>query len=113
MRILSYTTLNPETAQPPSATEFEKMGAFIEELRERGILVETGGAMDDMVEMHFVRKDGKTTITDGPFTESKEVVGGYAVMDVADKAQAIELTKRFLEIVGGDATCHVHEVSIA
>lgn len=112
MRILSYTTLDPSAAKPPSETEMEKMGAFITELRERGILVETGGAIGDMIEMHFVRKNGKTTIIDGPFTESKEVVGGYAVMDVADKAQAIELTNRFLELIG-EGTAHVHEVSIA
>jgi hypothetical protein len=112
MRILSYTTLNPNGLTMPSQDEFEKMDAFIKELRERGILVETGGAIGDMMEIHFVRKDGKTTMTDGPFTETKEVVGGYAVMDVADKAQAIELTNRFLDLIG-DGTVHVHEVSIA
>ena len=112
MRILSYTTLNPESVKPPTADEFEKMGAFINELRERGILVETGGAVGDMFEVHVARKDGKTTITDGPFTESKEVVGGYAVMDVADKEQALEITHRFLDLIG-EGTCHIHEVSVA
>ena len=112
MRILSVTTLNPENLKMPTEADMAKMGAFITELRDRAILVETGGAIGDMMEMRVVRKDGKTTITDGPFTESKEVVGGYAVMDVADKAQAIELTQRFLDLIG-DATCHIHEVSSA
>lgn len=112
MRILSYTTLNPATITPPTKEDFEKMGAFLTELRERGVLIETGGAVGDMIEMHLVRKDGKTTIIDGPFTETKEVVGGYAVMDVADREEALQITQRFLDLVG-DATCHIHEVSIA
>jgi hypothetical protein len=47
-----------------------------------------------------ITDDGKFTVTDGPFTESKEVVGGYAIIDVSSKEEAIEWTKRFLEVAG-------------
>jgi hypothetical protein len=54
-------------------------------------------------------KAGKVTVTDGPFTEAKEVLGGYAILDARDREHVIELTRRFLE-VAGDGTCEVHEL---
>ena len=53
----------------------------------------------------IVRTDGKITVIDGPFTEAKELVGGWALMEVRDKDEAIEWTKRFLAIAGaGEST---------
>ena len=57
---------------------------YITELRGRGVLIDTGGRDNDMFEKIMSRRDGKTTATDGPFTEAKEIVGGYALMDVRD-----------------------------
>lgn len=87
----------------------EKMDAFVTELRSKGVLIDTGGRMPDHLEMVVSRKNGKTTITDGPFSESKEIVGGYALMEFQNRDEAIAITNRFLDIVG-DATCHLHEV---
>jgi hypothetical protein len=88
------------------------MGALIEDLRKKGNLIETGGAMDGMLELKYERKNGKTTVTDGPFAEAKEVVGGFALLEVADRDEALELTRQFLD-VAGDGTCYLHEVSVA
>jgi hypothetical protein len=44
--------------------------------------------------------NGKLTVTDGPFTEAKELIGGFAIMNVKSKAEAIEWTQRFLKIAG-------------
>ena len=60
-------------------------------------------------EIH-VRKSGSTyTVTDGPFTESKEIVGGYAVLSVASREEAVSWTKRFLE-AAGDGISELHEL---
>ncbi|MDB5027571.1 MAG: YCII-related domain protein [Candidatus Eremiobacteraeota bacterium] len=112
MKIISILTIPAASAGNPTQEEMERMGAYITELHERGILVDTGGRDNDMFEKIVARHDGRTTAMDGPFTEAKEVVGGYALMDVRDEAEAIELTERFLGIIG-TGTCHLHEVGPA
>ena len=110
MKILSVMTIAPSVASdPPSQTEIELMDAFLEEMRGNGVLVDTGGRRPDMLELRMARANGNTTVTDGPFTEGKEVVGGFALLEVKDRAEAIALTNRFLDIMG-DGTCHLHEV---
>lgn len=64
------------------------------------------------LELRYSRKNGKDTVTDGPFTEAKEVVGGYALFEVKDRDDALAFTRRFLD-VAGDGTCELHEVSTA
>ncbi|HEV7178827.1 MAG TPA: YciI family protein [Candidatus Baltobacteraceae bacterium] len=113
MRILSVLMLNAATMHgTPSPEEMQKMGAFIEELTKNGTLIDTGGRDADMLELTVTRKNGQTSATDGPFAESKELVGGYALLEVKDRAEAIAVSERFLELVG-DATLHVHEVSVS
>ena len=57
-----------------------------------------------------MRKDGSTLkVTDGPFTESKEVVGGFAILEAKSKAHAIELAKEFLA-VAGDGECEIRQI---
>ena len=109
MKIISIFTLPPANAGNPSPDEMERMGTYITELRERGVLIDTGGRDNAMFEKILSRRDGKTTATDGPFAEAKEVVGGYALMDVRDAAEATALAERFLSIVG-TGTCQLHEV---
>ena len=112
MRILSILTFDNEQLRPPSEEDIERMGGFVAELKARGALIDTGGVMPGMLELTYRRKNGKDTVTDGPFTESKEVVGGYALLEVRDRDEAIALTREFLDYVG-DATCTIHEVSSA
>jgi hypothetical protein len=109
MKILSILMHDAVKQSGPVPEDYEKMGKFVEECKRKGVLIDTGGRMPDQFEMVVSRKNGNTTITDGPFTEAKEVVGGYALMEVKDRDDAIEWTTRFLELVG-DATCHIHEV---
>ncbi|HKU67738.1 MAG TPA: YciI family protein [Candidatus Baltobacteraceae bacterium] len=112
MRILSIMTHDPATMKQPTQDDFEKMSRLIDEWREKGYLVDTGGAMPGSLEIRVSRKNGKDTITDGPFAEAKEVVGGFALLEVSSKEEALELTRRFLDLIG-DATCELHEVSSA
>jgi hypothetical protein len=109
MKIISIFTIPPANAGNPSQDEIERMGAFMTEMRGRGVLIDTGGRDNDMFEQIVSRRDGKATVTDGPFTEAKEVVGGYALMEVRDIAEATAVAERFLDIIG-TGTCHLHEV---
>jgi hypothetical protein len=111
MKILSVLTIDRDNGHPPDdPTIPERMGRLIEETRAKGVLVDTGGRNTDMLELSIARKNGKITVTDGPFAESKEVVGGFALLEVKDRDDAIAWTSRLLDILG-NAKCYLHEVS--
>ena len=100
MRFISIFTHEP-TDRPPTEAQMASMGKLIEESTKAGWLIATEG-------VHFgttgvrVHKGagGKVTVTDGPFAETKEVLGGYALLNAASKEQAVEHTRRFLDHVG-------------
>lgn len=110
MKILSVLTIEPADFEPQDdPTMPEQMGRLMEEMRAKGVLLDTGGRGPDMLEFSIERKNGKTTVTDGPFAESKEVVGGFALLEVKDRADAIAWTNRFLDL--GAGKCYLYEVS--
>jgi hypothetical protein len=111
MRFLSIYKA-PETDAPPSAEELTAMGKLIEEMTSAGVLLATEGCLPSAKGARVRRSDGKLTVTDGPFTESKELVAGFALLEAESKAQAIELTKRFLE-VAGEGECELRQVAEA
>ena len=112
MKILSIWSFDPAAKQPPTPEQMQQMGALIAELKSTGVLIDTGGAMDGSLELRYSRKNGKDTVTDGPFAEAKEVVGGFALFEVRSREDALAFTRRFLD-VAGDGTCELHEVSTA
>jgi hypothetical protein len=100
MRFLSiYKTA--ERTVPPTPEEMESMGKLIEEGMKAGWLVSTEGCLPSALGARVRRDGGKVTISDGPFTESKELVGGFAILQVNSKQEAIELSKKFLSVAGG------------
>jgi hypothetical protein len=106
MRYLGYTLADPSTPMPPPSPELmSEMGKFIEEATKAGVLLATGGLAPAGEATRVKYADGNFTVLDGPFTEAKELVGGWALMEVRDKDEAIEWTKRFLAIAGaGEST---------
>jgi hypothetical protein len=102
MRFLGYTLANEaETpTEPPRPELYEEMGRFVEEATRAGVIVATGGISPTSEGAIVSLKDGEFTVVDGPFTEAKELVGGWALMECRDKAEAIEWTKRFLSVLG-------------
>jgi hypothetical protein len=106
MKFLGYTLADPTIPIPPPTPEmYQKMGAFMEEATKAGVLLATGGVgpLEEAVKVQY--HDGEFTVLDGPFTEAKELVGGWALLECRDKDEAIEWTKRFLEIAGhGEST---------
>jgi len=76
----------------------ERMGALFEEITKAGVMLDTAGLTPTSEGTRVTWSGGKLSYTDGPFTETKEVVGGYAILQAKDKAEALEWTKRFLQI---------------
>ena len=82
----------------PSQEFIDKMNAFIGEVQASGILLAAEGVHQSS-EGAIIRKDAKgLSVTDGPFTEAREVIGGFALVNVADKAEAIEMGRRFADL---------------
>ncbi len=108
MRFLSIYT-SRETGVPPSPQHMEDMGRLIEKYMKTGELIATEGCLPTALGAR-VRKDGSTLkVTDGPFAESKEVVGGFAILEAKSKAHAIELAKAFLA-VADDGECEIRQI---
>jgi hypothetical protein len=102
MRFLGYT-LASETEQPtepPPPELYERMGKFVEEAVNAGVIVATGGILPTSEGVKISLKDGAFTVVDGPFTEAKELVGGWALMECRDMEEALEWSKRFLGVLG-------------
>jgi hypothetical protein len=110
VKFLSITTMDFSKMEPFTEEKMERMGRLMAEMRAKGVLLDTGGRHPGMAQFTVVRKEGTNSVTDGPYTESKELVGGFALLEVADRDEAVAWTNRFLEIAG-NATAHVHEVS--
>jgi hypothetical protein len=99
-----------EREEPPSQEEIDEMGRFMDQYVKTGQLIATEGCLPSKHGARVRRRDGEVTVTDGPFTESKEVVGGFAILGTVDVAEAIELSKAFLGVIG-DGECEIREVS--
>jgi hypothetical protein len=93
-----------EAGVPPSPKEFETMGAYISELARSGVLLLTDGLMPSSTGARVRLANGRHTVIDGPFTETKELIAGFAIIRVASKDEAIAHAKRFLEIAGDGET---------
>ncbi|MFF8842440.1 YciI family protein [Streptomyces sp. NPDC015127] len=90
----------------------ERMGKLLEEITKAGVMLDTAGLLPTSEGTRVTWSGGKLSYTDGPFTETKEVIGGYALMQCKDKAEALEWAKRFLEIhpERWTITCEVRQV---
>lgn len=87
-----------ENAGPPPKTLMEAMAKLGKENAKAGIMIEMGGLFPSAAGARVRLTSGKLTVVDGPFAESKEVVGGYAVFEVKSKKDAIEHTLRFMQL---------------
>lgn len=88
-----------ENDAPPNPALMQKMGALIDEMTKAGVLQSTGGLASTKRGARIYYQGGKSRIVDGPFTESKELVAGFAILNLPSKAAAIEWALRFGEIV--------------
>jgi hypothetical protein len=108
MRFLSIYK-SRETGEMPSEAEMANMGQLIEKFMKTGELVATEGCLPTALGARVRLNGSGVTVTDGPFTESKEVVGGFAILEARSKAHAIELAKEFLK-VAGEGECEIRQI---
>ena len=87
-----------ENQGPPPAGLLEAMDTFVaQSLKDRAV-IQTGGLAPSAAGFRIRMAGGKLVVTDGPFTESKEVVGGYAVLAAATRAEALDAARQFMEL---------------
>lgn len=108
MRFLSIYQ-HEERTTPPTAAEMETMGKLVEEGFKAGWLLATEGCLPSALGARVRRSSGKLSVTDGPFTEAKEVVGGFTILKVNSREEALELTRKFLA-VAGDGECELRQL---
>lgn len=112
MRFLSMVRINERSGQQPSAKLMEDMGKLMAEMTAAGSLLDTAGLQPTSAGKRVRLSRGRQTVIDGPFTEAKEVVGGYAMLQAASMDEALALTRRFLEVHGDEweIECEVRQV---
>lgn len=106
MRFISIYTHHPKGAGP-TQEEMATMGKLVEEGMKAGWLIATEGVSFGSNGFRIRSAGGNVTVTDGPFPEAKEVVGGYALLRAKSREEVIELSRRFLAVAGG-GTCEVY-----
>jgi hypothetical protein len=82
----------------PPAALMEAMGRFVEKSRKDGVLVDTGGLQSSKDGVRVRLDNGEITVIDGPFTESKEIIGGWAILKADSKAEAVRIATEFMEL---------------
>src|ERR1700742_406359 len=108
MRFLSiYKSV--ERNSPPTQEEMAAMGKLMEEGMTEGWLLSTEGCLPTRFGVRVRQSAGNLTVTDGPFTESKEMVGGFAILSANSREEAIELARRFLR-VAGQGECELRQL---
>jgi hypothetical protein len=101
--------IDENSGKRPSEQLMEDMGKLIDEMTRSGQLITTAGLRPTAEGFRVRLREGKLSTTEGPFTETKEVIGGYAILEAKSKEEAVELTERFLQIHGDgwDLECEV------
>jgi hypothetical protein len=87
-----YESATPDAV--PSAEAVVKMMAFNKSLQQAGVLLALDGLLPPSTGARISFSDGKATVTDGPFPEAKEVIGGYWIIQVRSREEAIEWARR-------------------
>lgn len=93
----------------PACKTMPEMEAFVEKLRQEGTLLAAEGLAPSDKGAKVSRAGGKVSVKDGPFTEAKELVAGFSLVEVPSKAAAVELAQQFLKIAG-EGVCEAREV---
>src|ERR1051325_1141741 len=112
MRFLSMIRIDEKAGQRPSEQLMNDMGRLMDEMTREGALIRTAGLRPTAEGVRVRLRKGKLSTIDGPFTETKEVIGGFGVLEAKSMEEALELTKRFLRIHGDvwDIECEVRPI---
>ncbi|TQM12707.1 hypothetical protein FB548_1554 [Pseudoxanthomonas sp. 3HH-4] len=112
MRFLSMIRIDETTGQQPSERLMTDMMALIGEMSAAGVLLDTAGLLPTAQGARVRSRFGDVRVTDGPFTQAKEVIGGYAILRADSLDDAIAHTRRFLDVHGDewDIECEVRPI---
>lgn len=99
MKYLTFIR-HPESyrASGPPAALMEAMGKFVGKALQDGTLLDTGGLLPSKEGVRVRLARGSITVTDGPFTETKEVIGGWAILETDSRAEAVRIATEFMEL---------------
>ncbi len=109
MRFLCLYKSSKQEGVRPTQQEMAEMGKLVEDWTKSGVLLASEGCLPSAKGARVRLSGGKFTVTDGPFTEAKEVVGGFALIQAKSKPEAIEIIKKFLK-VAGDGESEIRQV---
>lgn len=112
MRFLSMIRIDENSGVVPSEQLMRDMGKLIAEMTREGTLISTSGLRPTAEGARVRLRAGKLSTIDGPFPETKEVIGGFAIVEAKSMKEAIELTKRFLRVHGDEwnIECEVRQM---
>jgi hypothetical protein len=96
--LIANATKDSEAGRQPDPKLMAAIGKLTEDMVKAGVLVGVGGLAPTATGARFKVANGKVTLTDGPFAEAKEIIGGYAIVDVPSREEAIELARRFWQL---------------
>lgn len=113
MRFLMMSKSNDhfEAGNPPSPELSARMGAFIQETAAAGVLLQAEGLLPSSAGAKVSVRDGAVSVTDGPFAEAKEVVGGFAIIEARSLDEAIDWGRRFAAVHDGEVEVEVRQIS--
>ena len=100
MRYMAIIKATPESEAglPPDPRLLAAMGELVEKSMKEGILVDTGGLAPSSHGARVTAANGALSITDGPFSETKELIGGYAILEVPSKEDALQAACQFMQV---------------
>jgi hypothetical protein len=103
-------------AGPPPPELFAAIAQLGVDAEKAGSMIETGGLLPSAAGALVTLKDGKVSVHDGPFTEAKELIGGYAIHEVRSKEEVLERARRFMQLhadlwPGVEAVCEVRQIA--
>ena len=96
LTFIRHSESHREAAPPPAL--MQAMGEFVQKSLKNGSLVDTGGLLPSKDGVRIRLAGGEITVKDGPFTESKEVIGGWAIIKADSKAEAVRIGTEFMEL---------------
>jgi hypothetical protein len=112
MRFLSMIRVDERTGRVPSEQLMQDMGKLMDEMTRAGALVRTAGLRPSAEGRRVRLQKGQLSTIDGPFSETKEVIGGFAILEAPSMQAAVELTERFLRVHGDawEIECEVRQL---
>ena len=115
MRFMSIVT-SPQPMKGPTPALMEAMGKLVEREFKAGRMIDMGGLMPIQTGVQVRIKDGELKVIDGPFVEAKEVIGGFAIFEFRDKAEALAMAREFMQLhldhmPGWEGTCELRAMA--